>query len=607
MNDLTGFPDFQTPTSTADLLMYAPFGKGSYSVLPRQLIVAQDASERPKFDLALIKRSDDLGAGGQYAVLDLALAGDFSIDDALTAARAEAADATVKPISINSGFARLYPTSGTVTLPTDMTAPIPLGWSGPDFARWTMRLSIGAGELIKETLFGSTLLFGARVEFDAIGVSPRLSATVEFDPAQLIGALLAGNPTRQIADRDLLAILRGPLSGLPLKIIGTLAGADAERFPQAMADRVAAAYGSLAPAPMPLDHPYIAIRDLGPLDGGTVRWDLSEAVAVPRQWAMMLDPLVSLRAVADDRIAALVKEITIPALDLGFCNIDVAANLPPNRIGVPAIGVNIEFPPNPPNRPNAINQTVTFTPPDDGGSVKIRLSPDEALSYTVTCFAVVMVGSSVHQYESPPRTLTTTWLQLQARDFPITFVHLTAADRLLRLADVTGTLRYAIDGKTLQQPLKLSAAAPDAALVVPNTATGAKIALIVVPSSGGPGLGLPPMAPGRIRLDMTSFREYGPHTFKILCDFGTGTGPLTIDLLPEEKAGDPTAIATVNLIPSQPGETWGYTTSSPFLSGYRYRKSGEIPGPWSPLLSPFAPLTLKEDGGMVTASGSDCI
>jgi hypothetical protein len=140
------------------------------------------------------------------------------------------------------------------------------------------------------TLSVSTLLFRARVEFDVIGVSPRLPVTVQFEPAQLLGALLAGNTTRQIAYRDLLVILTDPRA-LPLRIVGTPADTDEEWLPQAIVDRVAAAYGSLVPAPAPLDSSYIALRDPGPLDAGTVRWDLSNAVAVPRQWVSTLDPM----------------------------------------------------------------------------------------------------------------------------------------------------------------------------------------------------------------------------------------------------------------------------------------------------------------------------
>jgi hypothetical protein len=600
MSDLTGLPDFQAPTSVAQLAMFAPFGNGSYSVLPQQLVVAQGPEKRPRFELALVKCSDDFSEAGQYAVLDLALAGDFPVDEALTAARTQAADATVKPIVINSGFARLCSTSGTVTLPADLAAPVTLGWSGPDFARWTTRLSINAAELIKEALSGNTLLFGARVEFDLIGVSPRLTTMVEFEPTRLLEALLAGKPTREIAISDLHAIFSGSRDGLPLRVNGTLSGADADSFPQGMLDRVIAAYASLVPAPAPSDPPYVAFRNLGSLDAGTVHWDLSEAVAAPRAYVLTLDPLSGLRkAMTGDGGAALVKEITIPALNLGLERIDIAANLPVNRLGVPAVGVNIDIPANPPNRPDAITETILFAEPDDVGSVEFRLSPDEELSYTATCFALVAAGSSIHQYQSTPLSLSQNWLQLQAANFPVTFVHLTAAERLLNLASMTGTLTYSILGKAVVQPLKLNAAMPDTALALPNNATDATITLAAIPSDGGPGLNLPPMPPGRIRLDVTSFREYGPHTFTIRCDFGEETAPLTIDLLPEEKASDPSAAITIHLVPSRPCEKWGYTTSSPFRSGYRYRKSGDNTSDWSPVLSPFRPLTLKSDGTMI--------
>lgn len=605
MDSLAGLPDFQALVSAGQLQMYAPFGGGSYSVLPRQLVVAQGASGHPKFELALVEAADELSAIGRYAVLDLELAGDFPVDDALTRARADAADATVRPASINVGFARLYPTSNAVALPADMTAPTPLGWSGPDFVRWTTRLSIDAGELIKGALSVGATLFGARVEFDVIGVSPRLSVTVQFEPAQLIDTLLAGRQGRQIAKDDLISFLMRPVDGLPFKVSGT---PDPGLFPQAMADRVVAAYGSLVPSPAPVDPPFIAFKGKDQIEIGSVSWDLRQAVAVPRQWVMTLDSLTSLRATAESGgIDGLVKYVTIPPLDLGFRSVDLAANLPSNRVGVPAIGVNIEVPANPPNRPNAISRTVTFTPPDDEGTVKFRLSPKETLSYTLAGFAVVAAGASVHEYDMPQRPLGAPWVQLQASDFPVTFAHLTATDRLLKLAKLTGALSYTVNGKVVQQPLTLSAVAPDVALALPTTASDASIALTAVPNDGGAPLSLPPMAPGRIRLDVTSFRGYGPHRLSVQCPFDAATGPLAIDLVPEERADDVTAVSTITLIPAAPSETWGYVASSPFRAGYRYRKSaasGDPPSPWSTVLSPFASLILNEDGTMITRAQS---
>jgi hypothetical protein len=600
METLAGFPDFQAPISTAGLLMYAPFGTGRYSVLPRQMNLATESNGKPKFQLNLIKRAGDPNPAGQYAAFDLALAGDFPLDEALAIARAKDEEATVKPIDINSGFARLYPTGSTVALPSDMLAPTALDWSGSDFVRWRMRLSVDAGELIKGALSNGALLFGASVEFEVIGVTPRAAVTVQFRPAQLIAALLAGKENRQVSHGDLMAFFASPIDTIPLRIIGSLEPADAGWFPQAMADRIVAAFGSAVPAPAHSDPSAIVLADPDQLETATVDWDLSQAAAAPRQFVMALDPLGSLRAATESGgIDGLVKEIAIPPLDLGFRSVSLAANLPASRVGVPAIGVNIQVPPNPPIRPNGISETVAFTPPDDEAVVDFRLSPAESFLYTLSTFAVVNAGRSVQEYTGPSRQLDATWVQLQASDFPVTFAHLTAVGRLTDLATVTGTLSYKVSGQTVEQPFTLSAEASDVAMAFPTNASDALITITAVPNDGSPTLALLPLTPGRFRFDVTSFREYGPHVLTIQCSFVTETGFLAIDLLPEEKSGDDTAASTFMCTAAEPKGTWGYTTSSPFRSGYRYRKSAvgsNQPGPWSDVLSPFTPLMLREDG-----------
>jgi hypothetical protein len=580
--------------------MYAPFGGGGYSVLPRQMNLATEANGRPKFQLNLIKRAGDPSPADQYAALDLALAGDFPLDEALTIARAQDEEATVKPIDIHSGFARLYPTSGTVALPSEMLSPTALDWSGSDFVRWRMRLSVDAGELIKGALSSNALLFGASVEFEVIGVIPRAAVTVQFRPAQLMAALLAGKEKRQVSNGDLVAFFASPLDTIPLRIVGSLEPADAGWFPQAMADRIVAAFGSAVPAPVHSDPSAIVLADPDQLETATVDWDLSQAAAAPRQFVMTLDPLGSLRAaIGSGSIDGLVKEIAIPPLDLGFRSVSLAANLPASRVGVPAIGVNLHVPPNPPNRPGGISETVAFTSPEDEAVVDFRLSPAETFLYTLSTFAVVNAGRSVQEYTGPSRQLDTTWVQLQASDFPVTFAHLTAVGRLLDLATLTGVLSYTVSGQTMEQPFTLSAERPDVALAFPTNASDARITITAVPNDGSPALALLPLTPGRFRLDLTSFREYGPHVLTIQCMFVTENGYLAIDLRPEEKSGDDSSASTFMCTAAQPKGTWGYTTSSPFRSGYRYRKSavaGSQPGPWSDILSPFTPLLLREDG-----------
>jgi hypothetical protein len=162
--------------------MFAPFGKGFYSVLPRHIDIAKDGSGRPKFQLRLMKHAADTSAQSQYSVMGMSLAGDFPMDDALAVARAAAPAAMVAAAEIQSGFVRLYATTVAVPLPAEMTVPIPLGSANSDFAAWTMRLPLSDGELVAGALTNGSLLFGARLEYCIAGVAPRVPILVQFEP-----------------------------------------------------------------------------------------------------------------------------------------------------------------------------------------------------------------------------------------------------------------------------------------------------------------------------------------------------------------------------------------------------------------------------------------
>jgi hypothetical protein len=380
VSDLSGLPDFQAVSSTGT--MFAPFTSGNFAVLPQQLALGANPDGSPKFTLELVQRIGDFTRAGQYAVLDLSLAGDFALDEALTAARVQNAGATVAPIAVAGGFARLFPTAGEVTPTSDVLAPVELGLCGGDYARWTTRLSADAGELIKGAIAGGSLLLGARVEFDVVGVAPRVAATVEFQPASLVSALLAGRSDRTMPSSDVVAAFTGSPQSLPLKIDGgSLPAGD---FAGAVASRLFAAYATLAPAPSVSDPPYVRFADVPQLGIGATQWDLSQPALGRRQYVLTLDILTALRAwVARNGIGSLVRDVTVPMLQVGTHNIDFDANLPPNRLGVAVIGANVDVAANPPARPSSISKTVTFAEPGDSGSLQFQLSPSEQLAYTL--------------------------------------------------------------------------------------------------------------------------------------------------------------------------------------------------------------------------------
>jgi len=337
-------------------------------------------------------------------------------------------------------------------------------------------------------------------------------------------------------------------------------------------------------------------------------WDLSQPAIGHQQWVLSLDLLTDLRAfAAKNGVDSLVKNVTVPALQLGFVNIDFDANLPPHRLGVPAIGATVDVAANPPARPSSISEHVLFTEPDDVGSVQFRLSPSEQLTYALTGYAVVTAGSMVEQLALPPQQRSDTWVHLNMPDFPVLFSHVTAAQRLLSLATLALVLSYILDGKSRQLHYTLTPQATGISFGMPRSATNASIAVTATPADGSSPITLPPMPPGRIELDVTTFREYGPHSIAILAMMTNGA-PLVLDFQSVEQADVAGSVPDQRLFTSdQPAATWNYVVTSPFRSGYRYRKAAVTSAPagaWSQILSPFSPLVLDPNGAMVAPSGN---
>jgi hypothetical protein len=97
MGPLDTMPDFGLPLAAGESILFPPLLAGPFSVVPSALELAFDGEGRPIFSLQIVKRADDLSADGQYAVLDVQLRGQYALDQALAAARANRPSATVKP------------------------------------------------------------------------------------------------------------------------------------------------------------------------------------------------------------------------------------------------------------------------------------------------------------------------------------------------------------------------------------------------------------------------------------------------------------------------------------------------------------------------------
>lgn len=606
MSDLAGLPDWGAPLGGGVPAFAAYAAAGSAVVLPDTLAVAARPDGTPAFDLALVRWTDAGGGLGSYGALALEVAAHHPLEEALALARGAAAGATVAPAALAGGFAGLLPAGSGLDLPADLLAPAPLAWSGATAARWNLRLSATAADLLAGGLGDrgghgdrAALLLTARVEAEILGVAPRLPLRVRFDAAALLAALLPQG-ARRIARGDLLPPLARP-AGLPLAVEGELAVSDAPRFAEAMAGRLCARFGRLAPEG-------VVEFDL-PAAGLALLWDLAEPAATPLSWRLELDPLAAAReVVARAGLDAVVRRVTVPPLAAGFAEVGVAANLPALRPGVLALGVTLRVPPRPPFRLQEVVQTLDLAPPDDGGRISFRLSPGEPLAYTATPWAVVETARGAERLAAAPMAREGAWLSLAPTDFPLTWVGVSASPALLALAGtagIAGTLSYRQGAAAAERPFELTApGSPAVALALPPDAEDARLTFTARPAGGGSPLALGPLPARTTALGLASFPGYGPHRVTVRASFPAPGGLLAVDLLPEGVEETPQTVASLALTPAAPEKEWGYVAASPFAAGYRYRihagsssgsdtDAGAPAAPWSPVQSPFVPLELQ--------------
>jgi hypothetical protein len=570
MGALTGLPDFGAAVGTGSTQAFGAVGGNSWLVMPQ-------GGALTAFQLTMTRVAGAPSASGSYAMLDLEVGCEYALDGALALARAIAPDATVAALPIGLGYARLISAGAGLTLPDSVTEPVMLGWSSSDGARWSQHLDVDSAEVIKGGVLKGALLFGVRIEFVIQGVAARASAVVNFVPAMLGPQVLSSGQTL-ITREDLISRLSNSSRTPALQTTATRID-----IAEAVADRLLACFARFTPAPNALELPCFAFGPMSQTE--RLDWDLAESAPGMRGFVIRLDTVSGLSRLDPQR---LVQETTIPPLDLGFRQVTLAANLPAPRVGAPAIGARLSAPPAPPNRPNGINQTVTFDPPDDLARITLRFDPSEPFAYTLTPFAVLEAGALVREIDAPVSHSTDAFVQLQAQDFGLAITHVTASARLIAAAVVDGTLKYLHGGKTGTLVFKLAGETTDVGLATPIDATDVQLSLSAT-AAEGTVLKRAAAGPGRISLDFPAFAEYGPQTVVIHCTFTGDEPPLILELQAEE-GGEATSLA---FAPSAPDNSWTYFALTPFRARYRFRPHG---GSWSPLRAPGVPLEIDAQG-----------
>jgi hypothetical protein len=592
---LQGLADFEQPIQVAGAQIFYPYeGNGPHLLTPDSLEIAERAAGRPDFQLALVRGRTPMLPPKPYGLLDLRLRAHYPIEESLQIVRASRPQALLAPIAFTAGFLRLRAGTDLGDAPPDLLRPIALTWNGLGMTRTVMKLASDGAALIKRALESQVLLLHALAELEIAGVAPRLPLHVAFDPAELLQAVLGiGNQQREVSLPKLEEFFRQEPAKLPLTVRGELVDSRHEAFVQALVDRVRQHFGSFVPAPEESEEPHIALAAPEQVGHGRFEWDLSEPALVARTLILRLDPLAAARElVAREGLAAVVHETIVPPLSTGALSIAVSANLPPQRDGILALGVNLFAPARPPRRPQAATAAAELHPPDDAATLPLRLAPGEEPQYRYTTFVVLQDAGGIEQLEGIETLHQGEVLSLGPDDFPIDFVAIEAARALLELAEVQVTLSRPDGTATVEQTYALNLDRPATALALPKGTAGVLLEVVARERGGTGVLTLGPLPAESMTLDCYSFRQYGSQQVDITCTFTADAPSFAIELQPEAAADT----SVLFFRPDQPQRRWTWFADSPFRPGYRYRRLRNRDQPadeWSAVQSPSEPLVLQ--------------
>ena len=278
----------------------------------------------------------------------------------------------------------------------------------------------------------------------------------------------------------------------------------------------------------------------------------------------------------------------------------VTANLPPVRLGVLRLGVELIAPPRPPMRPQESRAEAAFTGSEDTVTARLRFAPAEPPEYVSVAYAVVPDGGN-EPLRGKPVAQNGDTVRLGAGDFPIDFVSVGADPALLELSTVRAVFRSAGVGLPDQEAL-LRSDQPTVAFADPRPGGPGSLTLHVIPDDGAPEVTVGPFdASAATTLTAAELPGYGPQVVTVNAAFPQGppAAVIAVDLIPEDSPEDPEWTATVALTPDRPERTWRYLPRSPFRPGFRWRRyrSAAPFAPWSDVRSPADPLTVPAGDG----------
>jgi hypothetical protein len=573
---LIGYADLDRPVTYERGRIYYTFGGGAFQLEPFRCGVLAANDGKVAFQLDIIR---SLSNTESRAILSCTVGAEYASEEAIARVRDINPTASLLQCVLTDWWFRLVPTPA-LGGHADLLAPAMLASNGLGTGRLMASLSVESGLILEAMLLAHGSL-EAVAEAQISGVSPRVPAVVRFDSQPLLDGLLElADDEGALPRRLIVDYFRRELATLPLDLSGTVDVTNVARFADTMTDRVVARFGRYIPSRSIEDAPVVLIDQ--PRANSAITWALSQPVLAGRRIVLPVD-LLSTVVAQIDRIGAdsvIRRRDMTSVLPLGQRHVTAFCNLPASRAGVDALGVTLRFPPAPPARPQEQSMTAMFESVHDVAELNVRLSPQELLRYRYASFAVLVDEAGARQIDGQEAESEDSLLQLSPDDFPIEFALIEVAPALGRLAIISGTCAYELDGRLHERRFSLDSGQMSTAIAIPRERSSVRIDAVATARDGSGELSLGPFESLRVWLDLTSFASYGPRQTKIRCVFDDNAALRAISILPAGRDEAAENITTLSLTQAEPVRTFRWFALSPFAAGFRYRPYDPQGGGW---------------------------
>lgn len=438
-----------------------------------------------------------------------------------------------------------------------------------------------------------------RVRLAHRAVAQRLPLVATFD-RQLVASVLAEHSGENLLiDADNLAALFDSMLGSEITVTGDEPTPDAAVRASTIALRLLDRFA----APEPVAALVYRLRPAAEMPPGTERVDFAEPTAVTVHRLLTLDPVTATRvlAVAADRLT---KEIELPAVPAGHVRLTVTANLTQPIAGLAALGADIQIPPHPVTRPQAVEVSVPLIGPDLTQDVTLAVDPGDAIAGRARLRASLEGAPGPAELSGEWQQLAFVRSQLGPSAFPLPLTVVNAPVELTKLA--------AVEVRSADDSLVSRIDALNPVEVIPRAPGREPLRIVIRPIGTGRVIEIPLTVAPRVDLDPTTLPGFGAQRAQLT----GGAVPTVIEWLPE--GADESSRQQVRLSPDRPTVEIGWVATSPFQPGVRWRDSGRA-GSWSQPVLPAPDLvivvgpapgndtvdTVEVDGVALTAESSE--